>query len=94
MLELRNDALGLRLLDLELLEALEEVLVLQRRVLVHLLLEGGDVEFEDLARVLEDLAVQTEGALDVEVEDEVVVLEGEEVEGADVALDHEVEREG
>lgn len=94
LLKLIDNLLSLSLSNLELLKALKEVLILQCGVLVHLLLQNGNVKLQDFTGVFKYLSVHSEGALDVKVEDEVIILKGLKVEGADVSLDHEVEGKG
>jgi hypothetical protein len=70
----------LLLCDVEFLKALQEILVLQRRFLVHLLFLYGKVNLHDLARVIENYSGAIEVALDIEIEHQVVTLQGLEVE--------------
>jgi len=61
----------LHLSDIKLLEALQEILILQSCLLEFLLAELGNIELKDLARVLKDFSLR-QIAFNVKVEDKVI----------------------
>jgi len=75
LLELADYLLSLRLCDLELFETLQEILILQGHVFEHLLLHDRNIELHYLSWIVEYLSVHAKGALDIEVEDHIIVLD-------------------
>jgi hypothetical protein len=87
LFKLRNDLLSLNLSDIKFFEALQEILIFESRVLVILLFKNGDIKFKDFSGVLKSPSISCKIALDIEIEHQIIILQGLKIEGTNVALD-------